>query len=89
MGLSSSGVHFSRVLAALCNQWLLLPPIVSQVELPEWLHAQAKNSADPRVLASVSCTLASFLSGAWKKPGKGCVLQNRLKCVIGDYAAYK
>lgn len=64
---------------------LLLPLIVSLVEL----SAQAKNSADSRVLASVSCMLASFLPGAWKKPGKGCVLQNRLKSVIGDYTAYK
>lgn len=44
---------------------------------------------DPRVLASVSCMLASFLPGAWKNPGKGCVLQNRVKCVIGDCTAYK
>lgn len=58
-------------LAALCRQWLLLPPIVSGVELSEWLHAQAKNSADPRVLAPYpACWLLSCL-GLGKGLGKG------------------
>lgn len=61
----------SSTLAALCKQWLLLPPIVSGVELSEWLQAQAKNSADPRVLALCpACWLLSCL-GLGKSLGKG------------------
>lgn len=48
LSLSSLGVLLSRKQRVGCEQRLLLPPIVSQVEPSEELHAQAKNSARPQ-----------------------------------------